>query len=84
MDKIELARDSFRLAIATIRADARQARAWRTDAQHFFQSKNAAYLAMMELLVSQNKIADAFSYAERMRGELAQRYLSTRARSPTR
>src|SRR5439155_21211567 len=37
------------------------------DAQHFFPNKNAAYSAMMELLVAQNKVADAFAYAERMR-----------------
>jgi CHAT domain-containing protein len=67
MDKIELARDSFRLAIATIELMRDKLVRGEPDAQHFFQTKNAAYLAMMELLVSQNKFADAFSYAERMR-----------------
>jgi CHAT domain-containing protein/tetratricopeptide (TPR) repeat protein len=66
-DKIEPARDSFRLAIATIELMRSKLVHGEPDAQHFFQNKNAAYSAMMELLIAQNKVAEAFSYAERMR-----------------
>jgi len=66
-DKSEQARDSFRLAIATIELMRSKLVHGEPDAQHFFQNKNAAYAAMMELLVAQNKVAEAFSYAERMR-----------------
>ncbi len=67
MDKIELARESFNLAIAAIESMRGRLVHGEPDAQHFFQTKNAAYSAMMELLIAQNKVAEAFSYAERMR-----------------
>lgn len=66
-DKLEQARDSFQLAIATIELMRSKLVHGEPDAQHFFQHKNAAYSAMMELLVAQNQVAEAFSYAERMR-----------------
>ena len=66
-DKIEQAKESFQLSITAIESMRSKLVRGEPDAQHFFQNKNAAYSAMMELLVAQNKVADAFAYAERMR-----------------
>src|SRR5262249_48728259 len=53
------------------------------EAQRFHQNKNAAYSAMAELLIAENKIADALMYAERMRmnslGDIFQRARITTA-----
>ncbi|HLF83779.1 MAG TPA: tetratricopeptide repeat protein [Blastocatellia bacterium] len=85
-DKIEQARDSFQLAIATIEFMRGKLVHGEPDAQHFFQNKNAAYSAMMELLIAQNRIAEAFSYAERMRVnsliDIFQRAHITRSMTP--
>jgi len=66
-DKIEQAKESFQLSITTIELMRSKLVHGEPDAQHFFQNKNAAYSAMMELLIAQNKVSDAFVYAERMR-----------------
>ena len=66
-DQIEQAKESFQLSIATIESMRSKLVHGEPDAQHFFRNKNAAYSAMMELLVAQNKIAEAFAIAERMR-----------------
>ncbi|HXI90853.1 MAG TPA: CHAT domain-containing tetratricopeptide repeat protein, partial [Blastocatellia bacterium] len=66
-DTIEQAKESFQLSIAAIESMRSKLVRGEPDAQHFFQTKNAPYSAMMELLVAQNKAADAFAYAEHMR-----------------
>jgi CHAT domain-containing protein/tetratricopeptide (TPR) repeat protein len=66
-DKLDQAKDSFQLSIATIELLRSKMVHGEPDAHHFFQNKNAAYSAMMELLVSQNRVAEALSYAERIR-----------------
>ena len=66
-DKLEEAKDSFRLSIATIELMRSKLVHGEPDAHQFFQNKNAAYSAMMEVLVAQNKITEAISYAEQMR-----------------
>jgi CHAT domain-containing protein/tetratricopeptide (TPR) repeat protein len=66
-NKLEEAKESFQKSIAAIESMRSKLVHGEPDAQHFFQNKNAAYSAMMELLLAQNNVADAFSYAERMR-----------------
>ena len=66
-DKLDQAKDSLQSSIATIELMRSKLVHGEPDAHHFFQNKNAAYLAMMELLIAQNKVIEAFSYAERMR-----------------
>ena len=67
MDKLDQARDSFKLAIATIESMRGKLVHGEPDAHHFFQNKNAAYSAMTELLIAQDKVPEAFSYAEQIR-----------------
>jgi CHAT domain-containing protein/tetratricopeptide (TPR) repeat protein len=85
-DKLEQARESLELSIATIELMRSKLVHGEPDAQHFFQNKNSAYSAMMELLIAQNKIADAFLYAERMRAnaliDIFQRAQITNSMSP--
>lgn len=85
-DKIEQAKESFQTSIAAIESMRGRLVHGEPDAQHFFQNKNAAYSAMMELLVAQNKVAEAFSYAERMRAnslvDIFQRAQITRLMAP--
>ena len=85
-DKIEQAKESFQHSIATIELMRSKLVHGEPDAQRFFQNKNAAYAAMMELLVAQNRVPDAFSYAERMRAnsliDIFQQAQITRAISP--
>ena len=66
-DKLDQARESFQQSIGAIESMRSKLVHGEPDAQRFFQNKNAAYSAMMELLVAQNKVPDAFSYVERMR-----------------
>jgi CHAT domain-containing protein len=67
LNQTDEAAQSFGQSIAIIESmRARLVRGER-DAQRFFQSKNTAYLAMMEALIAQNKVSEAFVYAERMR-----------------
>ena len=66
-DMLDQAKDSFRLSIATIDLMRGKLVHGEPDAHQFFQNKNAAYSAMMEVLVAQNKIGEALSYAEQMR-----------------
>ena len=85
-DKLDQARDSLQLSIAAIESMRSKLVHGEPDARHFFQNKSAAYSAMMELLIAQNKVADAFSYAERMRTnaliDIFQRTHITRSMSP--
>jgi CHAT domain-containing protein len=85
-DRVEQAKESFQLSIATIESMRSKLVRGEPDAQHFFQNKDAAYSAMMELLVAQNKVADAFAYAERMRAnsliDIFQRAQITRSMLP--
>jgi tetratricopeptide (TPR) repeat protein len=66
-EKLDQAKESLQLSIATIELMRTRLVHGEPDAQHFFQNKNAAYSAIVELLVAQNKVTEAFSYAERMR-----------------
>lgn len=66
-NKIEQAKESFQLSITTIEMMRAKLVHGEPDAQQFYRNKNAAYSAMMELLIAQNKVTDAFAYAERMR-----------------
>ena len=66
-EKLDQAKESLQLSIATIELMRAGLVHGEPEAQHFFQNKNAAYSAMVELLVAQNKVSEAFSYAERMR-----------------
>jgi tetratricopeptide (TPR) repeat protein/CHAT domain-containing protein len=85
-DKIEQAKESLQRSIATIEAMRAKLVHGEADAQHFFRNKNAAYSAMMELLLAQNKVSDAFVYAERMRAnslsDIFQRAQITRSMTP--
>ena len=66
-DKTDQASESFQKSIATIESMRGKLVHGEPDSLQFFQNKNAAYAAMMEILVAQNKIPDAFAYAERIR-----------------
>ncbi|HKA17298.1 MAG TPA: tetratricopeptide repeat protein [Blastocatellia bacterium] len=66
-EKVDLASESFKKSIATIELMRSKLVHGEPESQHFFQNKNAVYAAMMENLVAQNKIQDAFAYAERIR-----------------
>jgi len=85
-DKIEEGKESFQKSIAVIESMHSKLVRGEPDAQRFFQNKNAAYSAMMELLVAQNKVGDAFAYAERMRAnsliDIFQRAQITRSMLP--
>jgi tetratricopeptide (TPR) repeat protein/CHAT domain-containing protein len=85
-DKIEQAKESLQLSIATIESMRSKLVHGEPDAQHFFRNKNAAYSAMMELLVAQGKITEAFAIAERMRAnslsDIFQRAQITRSMTP--
>ncbi|HSB11925.1 MAG TPA: tetratricopeptide repeat protein [Blastocatellia bacterium] len=63
----ERSKQSFEQSIATIESMRETLVHGEPDAQRFFQSRNAAYVAMLELLVAQNKAPEAFAYAERIR-----------------
>ena len=82
-DKPDQAKESFQLAIATIESIKAKLVHGEPDAQRFHQNKNAAYSAMTELLIAENKIPDALLYAERARmnslGDIFQRARITTA-----
>ena len=67
IEKTDLASESFQKSMGTIDSMRSNLVHGELDSQHFFQNKNAVYAAMIEVLVAQNKIQDAFSYAERIR-----------------
>jgi len=65
--ELDRARSSFEKSISTIETARANLVHGDPEAQHFFQTRNAPYSAMLELLVSQNKVPEAYSYAERIR-----------------
>ncbi|MFY9573672.1 MAG: CHAT domain-containing tetratricopeptide repeat protein, partial [Blastocatellia bacterium] len=67
LNRNEDAQQSFTQSIGAI--DLMRSRLVRgeREAQQFFRAKNAAYLAMMELLIAQNRVAEALGYADRVR-----------------
>lgn len=67
LNRIDDAQQSLAQSIAAIETMRNKLVRGEPDAQHFFRSRNAAYLAMMELLVGQNKVAEAFACAERIK-----------------
>ena len=70
LNRPELARQVFVEAIATIEKLRGQVAGGEQDQQRFFENKLAPYLQMVELLIVQNKPAEALAYAERAKGRV--------------
>lgn len=64
------AHEAFSDAIAVIEQLRHQIAGNEQDQQLFFESKTAPYSAMVDLLVAQNRWAEAFAYAERAKGRV--------------
>lgn len=65
LSQLDKARQSFNDAITTIEKVRAQVAGSEKDRSHFFSGKIEPYYAMVDLLVEQNKIAEALAYAER-------------------
>ena len=64
------ARQSFNDAVTTIEKVRAQVAGNEKDESHFFSGKIEPYYAMVDLLVEQNKIAEALAYAERAKSRV--------------
>jgi CHAT domain-containing protein/uncharacterized protein HemY len=64
------ARQSFNDAITTIEKLRTQVAGNEKDQSHFFSGKTEPYYAMVDLLVEQNKTAEALAYAERAKSRV--------------
>jgi CHAT domain-containing protein/Tfp pilus assembly protein PilF len=64
------ARQAFADAINTIETMRTQVAGGEQEAQRFFESKLSPYLAMVDLLVTQNNLAEALTYAERAKSRV--------------
>lgn len=67
MGQIEQAQQSFEQSIAAIESLRASLVRGEAGAERFFQSTNRAYVSMIELLVAQSRIPEAFEYAERIK-----------------
>ncbi|MEW6210360.1 MAG: CHAT domain-containing tetratricopeptide repeat protein [Acidobacteriota bacterium] len=70
LNQPDRARQALEEAIATVETLRSQVAGGEQEQQRFFESKVTAYHAMVELLIAQNKTAEAFSYAERAKGRV--------------
>ena len=65
LNQIPKAQQSFDESIAAIEAMRGQLVPGEQALQRFFKDKSFSYIAMMELMLTQSKMAEAFAYAER-------------------
>lgn len=84
LNEPEKARQSFDAAISSIEELRSQIAAGEDEQQRFFENKVSPYEAMVEVLISQNKTAEAFAYAERAKARVLLDVLKSRRADLTR
>jgi CHAT domain-containing protein/TolA-binding protein len=70
LNQMDRARQSFSESIVVIEKLREQASGSEEDRQRFLEGRIAPYNAMVDLLVAQNNLAEAFAYAERAKGRM--------------
>ncbi len=64
------ARQAFTEAVNTVETLRTKVAGGEQESQRFFENKLSPYLAMVDLLMTENNLAGAFSYAERAKGRV--------------
>lgn len=70
LNRMDEARQAFSEAISVIEKLREQVSGSEEDRQRFMEGRIAPYNAMVDLLVAQNNLAEAFTYAERAKGRM--------------
>src|SRR4030095_4480457 len=70
LKKLDRAQQSFDEAIAILEKMRGQLVGSERDQQLFFENKTGPYVEMVELLIAQNKVTEAFHYAEMAKGRM--------------
>ncbi|HWP55810.1 MAG TPA: CHAT domain-containing protein [Pyrinomonadaceae bacterium] len=70
LKQMDRAQQSFDEAIAVLEKMRGQLVGSERDQQLFFENKTVPYVEMVELLIAQNKVAEAFHYAELAKGRM--------------
>jgi CHAT domain-containing protein len=70
LKQVDRAQQSFDEAIAVLEKMRGQLVGSERDQQLFFENKTVPYVEMVELLIAQNKVAEAFHYAEMAKGRM--------------
>lgn len=68
LNQMDAARETFSEAIAVIEKLREHATGSEEDRQRFLEGRTAPYNAMVDLLIAQNNLTEAFTYAERAKG----------------
>jgi CHAT domain-containing protein/Tfp pilus assembly protein PilF len=70
LNQVDRAQQSFDEAIAILEKIRGQLVGSERDQQLFFENKTVPYVEMVELLIAQNKVTEAFRYAEMAKGRM--------------
>ncbi|HEX8845557.1 MAG TPA: CHAT domain-containing protein [Pyrinomonadaceae bacterium] len=70
LNQVDKARQAFSDAVAVIEKLRHQVAGGEEDRQRFFEGRIAPYNALVDLLIAQNELPMAFTYAERSKGRI--------------